>query len=810
MKFSAEDLEVLQEIVKEVPDIFESLEQGILSLESSPDQEIVNSVFRAFHSLKGIAGFANVKPVVELSHSMEDLLKEVKNGTITMSAELVDILLDSLDVLKLMFSKINEALLGIPEDSVEEMEIELENLGEKELITQAKKLLGKEKSIEKESNFYTEQIEDAQKIEQLVIPMEETIKDFASELSENINKAESALLEYEANKDHENINRAMRAFHGIKGGARLLLSFAPPQSISETLSQIEHQSHSLETLLQDAMTKKRNLSEEEIDSIYKGIDFLKSLTEVLLSESPAEEQRTSKSEERVEKLPKREHLQTFEAFVNIADQFLEFIGYLIEGRDQKPEHIHRLAGPLKVGLQTLGDTDAIDMVDSIVESAITLNLPDLKKGREEFTKWLDGKKKEVGLQPPNKDVSFTLSVSAKRSMQSQTVKVSHEKLDKMMNLVGELLTLKNASSSLLRAVEESAPHLIHDVKNVVGNLGRLAYELQSVVMSVRMVPIAELFNRYKRAVRDLSRSLKKKVNLVIEGEETELDKSVIETLVDPLTHIIRNAVDHGIEPPEERKKLGKSEEGVILLRAYYKGSYAFIEIQDDGKGINPQEVRTRAIDRGLISPEEALKIPDSEIVNYIFEPGFSTAKTVSDISGRGVGMDVVKTDIESIGGKVFVDSTVGKGTKITLRIPLSLLLIRGLMVLIGKERYIVPLEAVKETLKVPKEKIHKYHAGLLVDVRGETLPVILAEEILSQTAVELESKVFPFDLVPLLILEDSGLRCALVVDAFLEESDYLVKSIPDYVKAGNVVSGATVLGDGSIVVIINPTFFTGW
>jgi len=810
VKFSAEDLEVLQEVVREVPDIFESLEQGILSLESSPSQEIANAVFRAFHSLKGIAGFANVKPVVELSHSMEDLLKGVKNGTITISAEMVDVLLDGLDVLKLMFSKINEALSSMPEGSVGEMEIELENLGEKELIAQANKLLDKGKNTEKESELYSEQMKNVQKFEQLLIPMEETIRDFTSELSENINEAESALLEYEANGGYESINRAMRAFHGIKGGARLLLSFAPPQSISEILSQIEYQSHSLETLLQDAMTKKRNLSEEEVDSAYKGIDLLKSLTEVLLSEPPAEEQKVLRSEEREGKLLKREPLQTFEAFVNIADQFLEFIGYLIEGENQKPEHIHRLAEPLKVGLQTLGDTDVIDMVDSIVESAISLNLPDLKRGREKFTKWLEEKKKEVGLQPPNKNANLISPVSAKRSMQSQTVKVSHEKLDKMMNLVGELLTLKNAASSLLRVVEESAPNLTYDVKNVVGNLGRLAHELQSVVMSVRMVPIGELFNRYKRAVRDLSRSLKKKVNLVIEGEETELDKSVIEILVDPLTHMIRNAVDHGIEPPEERKKLGKSEEGMIFLRAYYRGSYAFIEIQDDGKGINPQEIRTRAIDRGLISPEEALKIPDSEIVNYIFEPGFSTVKTVSDISGRGVGMDVVKTNIESIGGKVFIDSTVGKGTKITLRIPLSLLLIRGLMVLVGKERYIVPLEAVKETLKVAKEKIHKYHAGLLVDVRGETLPVILVEEILGQTAVELESKDFSFGLVPLLILEDSGSRCALVVDAFLEESDYLVKSIPDYAKAGNVVSGATVLGDGSIVVIINPTFFTGW
>ncbi|MCD6449243.1 MAG: chemotaxis protein CheA [Thermotogaceae bacterium] len=811
MKFSAEDLEMLQEVVKEVPDILESLEQGILNLESSPDQEVVNTVFRAFHSLKGLAGFANVIPVVELSHSMEDLLKEVKNGTIAVKPELVDVLLESLDVLKLMFSKINEALLSMPEDSVEEMEIELENFGEKELIAQAKKFLGKEKNVEEESNIRSEQIESAQKESQLMISMEESLKDFVSELSENINEAESALLEYEANKNQENINSVMRAFHSIKGGARLLLSFAPPQTISETLLQIENQSHSLEALLHDAMEKKRNLSEEEIESVYRGLDLIKSLTEALLSEPSVKEESMSESEEHEEKLPKQEYLQTFEAFVNIADQFIEFIGYLIKGENQKPEHIRKLAEPLKVGLQKLEEANMISMIDSIVESALTLNLSELKKEREEFARWLDEKKKKVGLQASqNREVSLTSSGPTKKLMQFQTIKVSHEKLDKMMNLVGELLTLKNASFSLLRKVEESAPHLTHDVKNLAGNLGRLAYDFQSVVMSVRMVPIAELFNRYKRAVRDLSRSLKKKVNLIIEGEDTELDKSVIEMLVDPMTHIIRNAIDHGIEPPEERKKKGKSEEGMLFLRAYYKGSYAFIEIQDDGKGINPQEIRSRAVDRGLISAEEALKIPDSEIINYIFEPGFSTAKAVSDISGRGVGMDVVKTNIESIGGRVFVDSTVGKGTKIILRIPLSLLLIRGLMIRIGEERYIVPLEVVKETLKVPKEKIHKYSAGLLVDVRGETLPVIFAEEILSQTDVKLESKDFPFGLVPLLILEDSGIRYALVVDAFLDEGDYLVKSIPEYAKAGNIVSGATVMGDGSIVLIINPAFFVGW
>ncbi|MGC8778942.1 MAG: chemotaxis protein CheA, partial [Candidatus Caldatribacteriaceae bacterium] len=358
--------------------------------------------------------------------------------------------------------------------------------------------------------------------------------------------------------------------------------------------------------------------------------------------------------------------------------------------------------------------------------------------------------------------------------------------------------------AFVKKIEQEFFEILPEAKNIASNLERLAVDFQSIVLSLRMVPVGELFSRYRRTVRDLAKSLGKVVSLSVEGGETELDRTVIERLGDPLTHLVRNAVDHGIELPEERERSGKPREGKIILRSYYRGAYAFVEVEDDGRGVDVEAVRVKAAERGLVSPEQALRMSDREILSFLFLPGFSTARAISNVSGRGVGMDVVKTNVESMGGQVDIETNPGRGTTVRLRIPLSLLVVRGLMMLIAGERYIVPLDFIRETVKVSKDQVREYFSGRFVEVRGEILPLMVAEELLFARRVDLKIRAFDFDLVPLVVVMGEAGSWAVVVDAFLEEGEYLVKAVPEYMRGRGLVSGVTIMGDGSIVVILNP------
>lgn len=801
MQFNEEEVDIIRGILEEAPDLLNGLEDKILTLETSANEEVINEVFRVFHSLKGLAGFGNIEPIVRVAHALESALKKVQEGHLQVTSELIDILLDGADFAKMVLGKISEALQKYSQGY---LRVDLENLGTDDLVKSVEKL---QTESEKQQPPSTKETAPEVKLPEGF--QDEALSDFIFELEENITKAEKSLLEHESKADQALLNDVMRAFHSIKGGARLLLSLPMSEKITGCAKYIEKISHNLEDLFQRAIKEG---SEFDSDLAFDGIDVLRNIGSCLAKGGSLDASEIEKFASRLanESTPAKASSQqmtdemfgSFEAFVNIATQLLEYIDFLVEDPSQDKSQIHRVADPLKTGLKMIGHEDKVQLVDQIVKSAESSDIENLKRCEAQFVEWL--KNREMAVLKTSQTVGAVKEAQRSVQMVSQSVRVDRDKLDRMMNLVGELLTLKNSTRFLTARVEEEAPSLKLEMKDLTAKFERLTRDFQSIVMAMRMTPIGELFNRYKRTTRDLAKSLGKKIALVTQGEEVELDRSVIEILMDPLTHLVRNAIDHGIEPPGERNQKGKPEEGTVILRAYYKGSFAFIEIEDDGKGIDVQAVRAKVIERGLVPPDEALELSDEEILQFIFEPGFSTARAVSDISGRGVGMDVVKTSVESVGGKVFVETKMDHGTKITMRIPLSLLMIKGLMVRIASDKFIIPIDSVQETLKVPLNKIHKHREAAFAEIRGEITPILFAEEILMERDVELSENRFSFGLIPMAVIHSEDGAFAIVVDEFVEEGDYLVKNISEDVKASGIFSGATIMGDGSVVLILNP------
>lgn len=389
------------------------------------------------------------------------------------------------------------------------------------------------------------------------------------------------------------------------------------------------------------------------------------------------------------------------------------------------------------------------------------------------------------------------------SKASSTIRVDHEKLDHLMNLIGELIINRNRYSMLARHLEEGGASV--NVAEVAQNLSETTYamarisdDLQDTIMKVRMVPVSSVFSRFPRLVRDLSRKSGKEVDLVLEGEETELDKSVVEVIGDPLVHLIRNSVDHGVEPEEERIAKGKKPKGVVTLRAFHKGNSVAIEIEDDGKGIDPEKMREVAVRKGIVTPEEAKAMDDREAMELIFAPGFSSAEKITDISGRGVGMDVVRTNIKNLKGSVSIHSEVGKGTRFTLSLPLTLAIIDALMVNVAGQMYAIPLDAVSETTKIEARRLTDVKGRKAVTLRGEVLGIVDLSELLALPRSDAQ------DVLSVVVIHDNDRRLGLVVDRLLERQEIVIKPLGAYLGDLKGISGATIMGDGSVILILDP------
>lgn len=377
---------------------------------------------------------------------------------------------------------------------------------------------------------------------------------------------------------------------------------------------------------------------------------------------------------------------------------------------------------------------------------------------------------------------------------SKTIRVNLERIDDLLNLFEEVVIDQSRLDVISNQLRNA------ELRETVEHMNRVSSDMQGLILAMRMVPVDQVFNRFPRMIRGLARDLNKKINLEILGAETELDRTVIDEIGDPLVHLIRNSVDHGVELPEVRKKAGKPEEGNIILRAFHSGNHVFIEIEDDGAGINIEKVRAKAIENGIVSPEEAAVLTDDGVAELILESGFSTADEISSVSGRGVGLDVVKSKIESLGGSISIESKAGEGSVFSIQLPLTLSIISTLLVECREETYAVPLSSIIETVRLEDDEIMYTHGQKVMDFRGQVVPLLELQRVLDIPEVEK----YKAKQNAVVVLKKGEKLTGLVVDNFIGQQELVLKSLGDYLGDVFAISGATILGDGQVALIIDP------
>ncbi len=447
-----------------------------------------------------------------------------------------------------------------------------------------------------------------------------------------------------------------------------------------------------------------------------------------------------------------------------------------------------------VVLVSAEETDRIQqavMAISEVEQVAVKGLAAGSPAAEKANAPVQAAAKEPGTEDTASSVVATTVVH--KSKVSQTVRVDTDKLDSLLNLVGELVINKT------RLDQIGSTHRLHDLVETIEAMDRITTDLQSVVMKVRMVPIGQVFNRFPRMVRDLARDLAKEINLVIEGEETELDRTVIDEIGDPLVHLLRNAIDHGVESPRERTAAGKPPAGEVRLVARQEGNNVVIEVIDNGKGMDSEVLKRKAVEKGLLTQVEADRLDQSEALKIVFLPGFSTAQAVTDVSGRGVGMDAVRSKIESLGGNVEVDTRLGQGSRFTIRLPLTLAIIQALLIALGEEKYAIPLSAIDSTIKVNMSDIKTIQNREVILLRGSVIPVVRLEhelQVPEKTGQENEE-------LYIVIVQIGERRAGFLVDELIGQQEIVIKSMGTLLGGIRCIAGATILGDGQVALILD-------
>jgi len=877
LTFEPDDIDILQGIVEESSEHLRGIEEGILRLEADFDPETVDSVFRALHSVKGVAGLLDLTPIKDCAHCLESMLTDIRKGLYIPDSEITDLLLRGVDVLHLQLAEVVAQLQELQADPPQEpFALNIPDAGGKELAATVEEIrlrLTGQSQPEPDEEARPEQSPDFSYL------LDQMLPDFIDETVEHLSSVEHYCVELEKHpQDPQILNSIMRSFHSIKGGAGVIASMRPDQGENDPVKLIRALTHAAETVLQSYLGQNQPLSESIVDLVLQAVDKVSALVKTL-GEGGEPDPSTrdiiqrmemaarcvsSRRNETEESMSTRPFLASNQlaAFINIANQALESIKGLLdtarEGYPVRTNRFRQYSRALKnlhssaryLGFNELAEEAATQaqFVRTVTPERDVLTgsmLERLRAGFERLLYLLETKVAEVeriieevpleyadkrlgeilvesGLASPS-EVAMALSKQAvAREKQRETaeetrpvgeiagqsVRVSQEKLDRLMNMIGELLISKNNILHLARKVsmEYNLPALSREVKAAAMEVARISDELQDAIMSARMIPLRVLFQRYPRTIRDISRKSGKQVDLVITGEDTELDKTVIEAINDPLVHMLRNAVDHGIEPPEERKALGKHPQGTISLRAYYQGGYVVIEISDDGRGLDPERIKQKAVEKGLVHPVHAQTMSPEDLYQFIFAPGFSTAQEVTELSGRGVGMDVVKNNIERLGGFIYVDSQPSAGITFTLKIPLSMSIIQGLMVEALGQRFIIALDAIVETVKLPLAFIRSYKQKLVADIRGQIIPLIRLGQVLGIESPSDRNGVDQSEdgRVPIVVLDIDRVRVGLIVDRFQNQQEFVIKSLSEELAGLKVYSGATILGDGSVVLILNP------
>ncbi|WQR67191.1 chemotaxis histidine kinase/response regulator CheAY2 [Helicobacter pylori] len=644
--------------------------------------------------------------------------------------------------------------------------------------------------------------------------LQEIMEDFLIEAFEMNEQLDQDLVELEHNpEDLDLLNRIFRVAHTIKGSSSFL-----------NLNILTHLTHNMEDVLNRARKGEIKITPDIMDVVLRSIDLMKTLLVTIRDtgsdtnngkENEIEEavkqlqaitsQNLESAKERTKETPKKENKEEVKE----------------EIKEKAKEEVKANKTPTAENLTSdnpLADEPDLDYSNMSAEE-VEAEIERLLNKRQEADKERRAQKKQEDQAKPKQEVTPTketpkapkaeTKAKAKADTEEnkapsigveQTVRVDVRRLDHLMNLIGELVLGKNRLIRIYSDVEEryDGEKFLEELNQVVSSISAVTTDLQLAVMKTRMQPVGKVFNKFPRMVRDLSRELGKSIELIIEGEETELDKSIVEEIGDPLIHIIRNSCDHGIEPLEERRRLNKPETGKVQLSAYNEGNHIVIKISDDGKGLDPVMLKEKAIEKGVISERDAEGMSDREAFNLIFKPGFSTAKVVSNVSGRGVGMDVVKTNIEKLNGIIEIDSEVGVGTTQKLKIPLTLAIIQALLVGVQEEYYAIPLSSVLETVRISQDEIYTVDGKSVLRLRDEVLSLVRLSDIFKVDAIlESNSDVY----VVIIGLADQ--KIGVIVDYLIGQEEVVIKSLGYYLKNTRGIAGATVRGDGKITLIVD-------
>lgn len=758
--------ELLKDFFMEAQAMVDALEQNILVLENDPrNKDAIDEIFRAAHTLKGASATVQMTELAGFTHLMEDVLDEIRSDKVSVSGDVVDTLLKSIDIIKEILQcrgkgiEYSGDLSGITESLSSLLE------GSEKPVTKTplkSSVIGKQDKPVNKPVVLDDELGGLSEYELL-------------ELKEAAGEAERIYrVSVFFNEDNPmNTVGGIQVFAALKNLGKILKTHPDFEALYEDkyYPQVDY----FITTQKDAaeIPEKISLSDvttgvevAEIASSAPG-KIKKSEASAMAAAAPPEAAKKAKPEEK----PKQEPVKAKEAAA-------------------VPEPDEKVKEPESTKNAGMGsvlrvDSKRIDNLLNLVSEAV-INKATFNQISTKFNETqIELQNTDLKLKERLKELFDSLPDYLEDIQKGRSLKeIKKEMGDKYTDIYALLdpfqIQLKNAVTKF---------------RSTSQNLGRITTELHERVLQIRMVPISQIFSRFPRLVRDVSKSLNKQIKLVIEGEETELDKSVIEDLLDPLIHCVRNSVDHGIEGPEDREKSGKPAEGLVLLKARNEGNMIIIEVSDDGKGIDVDKVREKAIERGVIHPTKNLS--DLEAFNLIFEPGFSTAKSVTNISGRGVGLDVVRKQIEKLNGNVSVWSEQGKGTKLTIKIPLTLAIIQGLLVKVGKEIYAIPIASVIDSHRIKPQEIKLIDNYEVYNVRNDVVSLIRLNRLFRIPSEDRKDYNF------IVIVGSGDKKMGLMVDSLIGEEDVVIKPLKDKYTNSPGIAGATILGDGTVSLIID-------
>ncbi|MFW6366734.1 MAG: chemotaxis protein CheW, partial [Spirochaetota bacterium] len=709
--------------LEEADDQLQELNKNLLDMEQNPDDEdTINNIFRAAHSLKSSAAFVGLNDLSELAHKMENLLQGVRDKTMHITPEIIDLLFKCFDYINSVIDRVSKG---------EKPDIDLSEIIQE--ITDAQAESGEETPAVSPGISGTPVKSEDTHLEKVVFTANEK-RHLKRGLDEGLVCFELAIF-IEPDAPMKWV-KAQLILNNLKNISQIVKTVPDEENLTD---------EAIRNLLRVII-----LTDEEITDVRSACD-VDLVTRIDLLQISLER----KDNKYVIRYGERETLSEIRELY--ADE---------TGKADEPDGMAADGGD-----DTGAEPDSEIVEYSGEESGVTLQ----KGGR-----------REIGAHAGSPSL--------------RTVKVSVDKLDDLLNNVGELVI---ANSGFFRMYEDLkklklGKKIGNDFKNRIETMARIAKDLQSGIMKTRMVPIGQVFSRFHRLTRDLSKETGKSVQLITKGEDTELDKKVIDVIGEPLMHMVRNSVDHAIETIEERARLKKNETGSITLSAHQGGNQIFVEVIDDGKGLDVEQIKVKALERGLATSDQLAAMEDVEIYNFIFHPGFSTARSVTDVSGRGVGMNVVKEVVEEMGGSISIESERGMGTRFIMAFPLTLAIIPAIMVKVATETYAIPLTDVIETVNIDKKDITTIEGHEVINLRGEILSLVRLNSF-----VGIRSRIVNEDDIPVVVVGYSSRKIGLIVDELEGKLEIVIKSLETNYKTVEGLAGASILGDGSIALILD-------